>query len=669
MKQIWEQAWLSYRELADKTEGVFFSSVGTNAGEIIESAPAKYTEYDKMVIERAIEEVCLAAEKLFGIQCEQKKGTESASLQLILEEERTSCEGSFAVTEVSNTLTIRAGRASGLLYGVFYVISRVMRGERLSGISCEEKPGKEFRMLNHWDNPDGSIERGYSGNSFFFEEGKLIINERTKDYFRLLASVGINSIVINNVNVKAECISLIAAPFYESLKELTELAAGYAVKIFICADFAAPMVIGNLDTADPLEPAVREWWKKTVQELYAHVPLLGGFLVKADSEGRPGPFAYGRNHADGANMLGEALAPVNGIVIWRCFVYNCEQDWRDQTVDRARAAYDNFMPMDGKFRDNVFLQIKNGPIDFQTREPVHPLFGSLKNTRQLLELQIAQEYTGQQRHVFYLVPMWKEVMDFHTCCGKENDTVLEQVEGMAGVSNTGDDPNWTGHDLAGVNLYGYGRLCWNPELSAEEIAEEWIRLALTNDAEAVDTVREILMTSPVAYEEYTAPLGIGFMVTPHTHYGPSVDGYEYDRWGTYHRANHKMIGVDRTTATGTGYAGLYFGERKKQYEDVSLCPDELLLFFHRVPYTHVLHSGETVIQHIYNTHFHGVELVDHLYELWLSLEGKVPEEIFRRTKERLEHQKEHSREWRDQINTYFWRMTMIPDEKGRKIYE
>lgn len=668
MKNIWEQAWLSYPELSDKTEQELFSSVGTNAGERIEE-DKNMTGHANDMVGHAMEEICLAAEKLYGITCEKKDGTEEASLRLILEENDNLGEEGFTVTEAGKILTIRAWKPAGLLYGAFYVILCAARGERLTGIEKKEVPCKKLRMLNHWDNPDGSIERGYSGNSFFFEEGKLIINDRTKDYFRLLASAGINAIVINNVNVKAECISLIAEPFYAKLKELTELAAGYAVKVYICADFAAPIVLGGLETADPLEPVVREWWKKTVAALYEHVPLLGGFLVKADSEGRPGPFAYGRNHADGANMLGEALEPVGGIVIWRCFVYNCEQDWRDQTVDRARAAYDNFMPMDGAFRDNVLLQIKNGPIDFQVREPVHPLFGSLKSTRQLLELQIAQEYTGQQRHVFFLVPMWKEIMDFHTCAGKDFDTVKECVEGMAGVSNTGDDPNWTGHDLAGANLYGYGRLCWNPSLSAEQIAEEWIRLALTRETEAVGAVKEILMTSPVAYEEYTAPLGVGFMVTPHDHYGPSVDGYEYDRWGTYHRANHEKIGIDRTTATGTGYAGLYFGENKEKYEDVSLCPDELLLFFHRVPYSHVLHSGETVLQHIYNTHFHGVELVDHLYELWLSVENKVPEEIFKRTKERLEHQKMHSREWRDQINTYFWRMTMIPDEGGRKIYE
>lgn len=655
MNQTWEKAWLSYEALADQSEKELFASIGTNC--------------EDHITERAIEELCLAAEQLYGTNCERKPDTESASIKLLLDDDTVLGKEGFSISEDKGILSIRAESSAGLLYGAFSLILRAAEGEKLKGFSCTEKPAKSLRMINHWDNPDGSIERGYSGNSFFFEHGKLIINERTKDYFRLLASTGINAVVINNVNVKDECISLIAKPFYEKMRELTELAAGYAIKIYICTDFASPMLLGNLPTADPLDERVREWWKETVKALYQHVPLLGGFLVKADSEGRPGPFAYGRNHADGANMLGEALAPVNGIVIWRCFVYNCMQDWRDQTVDRARAAYDNFMPMDGQFLDNVLLQIKNGPIDFQTREPVHPLFGSLKHTRQLLEVQIAQEYTGQQRHVFYLVPMWKEVLNFHTFCQPEHDTVLDRIEGIAGVSNTGDDANWTGHDLAGANLYGYGRLSWNPMLSAEEIAEEWIRLALTKDTNAVDAVKEILMTSPVAYEEYTAPLGIGFMVNPHEHYGPSVDGYEYDRWGTYHRANHKMIGIDRTSATGTGYAGLYLGKNKELYENVSLCPDELLLFFHRVEYSHVLHSGKTVLQHIYDTHFHGVEQVDHMYELWLSIEANIPEHIFKRTKERFLHQKEHSREWRDQINTYFWRMTMIPDEQGRKIYE
>lgn len=405
----------------------------------------------------------------------------------------------------------------------------------------------------------------------------------------------------------------------EFLPDVAKLAAifrAYAIKLFLSVNYASTIEIGGLSSADPLDSDVREWWMTAASEIYAEIPDFGGFLVKADSENRPGPFTYGRDHADGANMLAEALKPHGGIVIWRCFVYNCKQDWRDRTTDRARAAYDHFQPLDGRFMDNVILQVKNGPIDFQVREPVSPLLGAMPKTNQVIEFQIAQEYTGQQRHVCYLIPQWKKIIDFDTQLQGEGTTIQRIVEGdvhgnpysgFAAVSNIGNDTNWTGHLLAQANLYGYGRLAWNPELSAEEIAMEWITLTFGTNELLVQTILDILMNSWEIYESYTAPLGVGFMVNPDHHYGPNVDGYEYSMWGTYHFADCYGVGVDRTTATGTGYTSQYARINMEMYESLESCPDELLLFFHHVLYTHVLHSGKTVIQHIYDTHFEGAE--------------------------------------------------------------
>ena len=413
-----------------------------------------------------------------------------------------------------------------------------------------------------------------------------------------------------------------------------------------------------------------------MKELCTRLPNLGGFLVKADSEGRPGPFTYGRTHADGANMLAEAVKPYDGLIIWRCFVYNCQQDWRDRKTDRARSGYDNFKPLDGQFLDNVILQVKNGPMDFQVREPVSPLFGGMEHTNEMLEVQIAQEYTGQQRHVCYLIPMFKEILGFHTHCSENLDTVEDIVTGrtmrnhncgMAAVANTGNDENWTGHDLAAANFYGFGRLSFDASLSAEEIAQEWIRCTFGQDEEVLEKIEKILMMSWPAYEKYTSPLGIGWMVNPNYHYGPNVDGYEYDRWGTYHRADHLGLGVDRSH-NGTGYAQQYLEPNTSMYDAIETCPEELLLFFHYIPYTYELKSGKTLIQHIYDTHFEGAEDVEEMAAIWDSLKGKVPEKVFLRVQKRLGHQKNHSKEWRDQINSYFYRKSMIPDNKNRAIY-
>lgn len=580
--------------------------------------------------------------------------------------------------EEKSFIVVTGKNDKGVLYGVFSLLRFFRTQTDLKNVQKIENPYFQMRIINHWDNMDGSVERGYAGKSIFYYNNKITEDTgRIRDYARLLCSIGINCVVINNVNVHNYETRLITKDYLSEAKKLADIFRDYGIKMFFSINFASPMEIGELNTADPFDTEVKKWWCIKAEEIYSYIPDFGGFVVKADSEFRPGPFTYNRNHADGANMLAEALKPFGGSVIWRCFVYNCLQDWRDYKTDRAKAAYDNFKPLDGMFHDNVILQIKNGPMDFQVREPVSPLFGGLEKTNVNLELQITQEYTGQQKHLCYLVPMWKEILDFDTYAKGKASTVKKIVKGsvfnnkcggVAGVVNVGNDDNWTGFQLAQSNLYGFGRLLWNPNLSSEEITEEWVRMTFSNDKKVVDTISNMLLNSWRIYENYTSPLGIGWMVNPNHHYGPNVDGYEYDKWGTYHRADHIAIGVDRTSKAGTCYTKQYHREVSEMYEDMDTCPQELLLFFHRVPYTYKLKSGETLIQHIYNTHFDGVEQAENLKEQWQSLKGKVKDKLYIHVLNRLEGQIEHSKEWRDVINSYFFRKTGIDDELQRKIY-
>ncbi len=587
-------------------------------------------------------------------------------------------EEGYIIKSNSTQIFLVGKTDKGVLYGAFHLLRFIQGNKILENLEIIENPKNQLRMMNQWDNMDGSIERGYAGNSIFFEDNKFTTNiSRIKDYARLLSSVGINGISINNVNVFEVPTKLITKEFLPDVKKVADIFRAYGITTFLSINYASPIQIGKLQTADPLDPQVQQFWKDVAEDIYSYIPDFGGFLVKADSEHRPGPFTYGRDHADGANVLAEALRPYGGIVIWRCFVYNCLQDWRDRSTDRAKAAYDNFKPLDGKFLDNVILQVKNGPMDFQVREAVSPLFGAMEHTNQVLEFQITQEYTGQQKDLCYLVPLWKEVFDFDTYAKGEGTTVKKIVDGsvyhysysgVAAVSNIGNDVNWTGNVLAQANFYGYGRLIWNPNLSAEEIAQEWIESTFGNDPEVNENIHSMLMGSWGIYENYTTPLGIGWMVNPGHHYGVNVDGYEYSVWGTYHFADRDGIGVDRTMNTGTGYTDQYFSPNKEMYESLETCPDELLLFFHHVPYTHKLKSGETVIQHFYNSHFTGVEQVMGLIKKWKKLEGKMDETRYKNVRDRLERQLKNAEEWRDQVNTYFFRKSGIADNKNRKIY-
>jgi alpha-glucuronidase len=556
---------------------------------------------------------------------------------------------------------VTATTPAGLLYGWFHL--------RRGGPPGAHRPAYQVRMLDHWDNVDvhpvmGQVERGYAGGSLFWHQGRRR-DEHVRAYARLLAATGINAIAVNNVNVHATEARLLT----DRLDDVAAIAAQlrpYNVRTHLAVSFAAPMTVGGLGTADPLDPAVRAWWAEATRTVYAAIPDFGGYVVKADSEGQPGPFGYGRSHADGANALASALAPHGGVVHWRTFVYNHRQDWRDRTTDRAKAAYDHFTPLDGQFADNVIVQVKHGPIDFQAREPVSPLLAALPRTRVAVELQATQEYTGQQRHVCYLPAMWTDVLRFRP---DGRTPVADLVEGVVTVSNAGDDPYWTGHPLAQANLYAAGRLAWDPGADASELLDEWIGLTFPAlPAAGRAALHAIMAGSWRTYERYTAPLGVGFMVRPGHHYGPDVDGYEYTPWGTYHFADRDGVGVDRTRATGTGFTGQYPPPWRDVYDSAATCPDELLLFFHHVPYTHVLRSGVTVIQHIYDTHFAGAREAAALRPRWRTLEGQVDAALYERVAARLDEQARSAAEWRDQINTYFFRKSGIPDAHGRPIH-
>ena len=674
----WSQLWLKYDGKQENGNGVYFDKVvisGFDRGDrVVRSALQELEKGVQGMLGKAVE--IREAEETDGAG---NAAPSTGGLLLLKKADpavsKIRPEG-YSIREESGRLTVGAADEKGLLYGIFHLLRLIAMERELKGTDVLCNPDNPLRMYNHWDNMDGSIERGYSGESFFFEDDQVIVDGRTRDYARLVSSVGINAVVINNVNVKQAATYLITERYFEKVAQMAEIFADYGIRFFLSLNYAATIELGGLPGADPLDPEVIAWWQGKMKECFERIPNLGGFLVKADSEGRPGPFTYGRTQADGANMLADAVKPYGGIIIWRCFVYNCTQDWRDYKTDRARAGYDNFIKMDGDYRENVILQIKNGPMDFQIREPVSPLLGGLSKTNQMLEVQVAQEYTGHQIDVCYLIPMFKEVLDFHTYCRPEADTVADVISGrvmgnrnagIAAVCNTGRDENWTGNDLAAANFYGFGRLAFQTSLSAEEILEEWIPQQFTADREVICAIKRILLTSRETYEKYTSPLGIGWMVTPHVHYGCSVDGYEYSRWGTYHRADHLGIGVDRST-NGTGYTTQYHEPNASMYNSMETCPEELLLFFHHVPYNYILRTGKTLIQHIYDSHFEGASEAEEYAAVWDTLEGKVDENSFRLVQERFQRQIANAREWRDQVNSYFFRKSGIPDERGRKIY-
>ncbi|MGW7750647.1 alpha-glucuronidase family glycosyl hydrolase [Streptomyces violaceusniger] len=567
------------------------------------------------------------------------------------------------VTRRGRDFTVVAAHADrGVLYGAFHLLRLVQTRRPLEHVDLTERPAAPLRMADHWDNDDGSIERGYAGRSFFDWEKLPRLDTRYTDYARVLASLGINGAVINNVNTPAD---YLAEPFLTKLAALAGVLRRYGVALYVTANFAAPIDLGGLNTADPFDPGVRGWWTKKAEEIYGKIEDFGGFLVKANSEGRPGPLDYGRTHADGANLLAGALRPYGGIVMWRAFVHDTDEKW-------DRQAYLDFTPLDGKFADNAVAQIKNGPIDFQVREPAHPLFGSLPHTNSMIELQVTQEYTGHATHLCYLVPQWREVLDFDTLKAGEGSTVARVVTGrvhsythcgFAGVMNFGDARNWTGSHLAAANTHGYGRLAWNPDLSAQDLAAEWTRMTFGNDPHVIETVSALLLDSWRTYEDYTSPLGTGYLTHPPD---ASVTGH-FDPSPTtttqFHKSDRTGIGYDRTAATGNGYTELYAPATRDTYESLENCPEELLLFLHHVPYTHRLERGTTVIQHIYDTHFSGAARVADMRTDWEGLRRRVDHRRFGDVHRLFGEQITEAAKWRDTLVAYWFDLSRIRDER------
>ncbi len=581
--------------------------------------------------------------------------------------------GKASIRGIQN-LIIMSPNERGVLYGAFGFLSKIAREQDLSPLNEVQQPSAPVRWVDQWDNLNGTIERGYGGPSIFFENDNVRTDlSRVSEYGRLLASIGIQGCNVNNVNANPR---VIQDEFLPQLARIADAFRPWGVQLSISVDLSSPQKIGGLDTFDPLNPRVSEWWRERVEAIYRLVPDFAGITVKADSEGRSGPSSYGRTPSDAANMLARTLKTHDGLLFYRAFVYDHKLDWRNPKNDRARAAYDIFHPLDGTFDDNVIIQIKHGPIDFQVREPVSPIFGGLSKTNAAIELPVMLEYFGQQKHLCYLMPYWKNVLDFDLQTNGPGSAVVKDIlagkafhrpsGGYVGVVNVGMDANWLGHPMGMANLYGFGRLAWNPDLSSKAIAEEWARLTFGGHPNVIETVTTMLLTSWPVYESYTGPLGAQTLTDIlGSHFGPGVEASERNGWGQWHRADEKGIGMDRTVATGTGYAGQYAPPIAKVYESLETTPDNLLLWFHHVSYTYKLHSGKTVIQHIYDSHYEGAENAENYVHEWESLKGLVDEERYDGILKLLEFQAGHARVWRDAICDWFRKTSQIPDEKNR----
>lgn len=557
----------------------------------------------------------------------------------------------------------------GALYGAFHFLrllqTTTQTGQPLDKLNLTQRPRLQVRMLNHWDNLNGTIERGYAGRSLWkWEELPDKLDERLKDYARANASIGINATALNNVNANARSLS---AEYLKKTAAIAKVFRPYGIRVFLSARFSAPMELGGLKTADPFEPAVAEWWKKKADEIYQLIPDFGGFLVKANSEGQPGPRTYNRNHVDGANMLAAAVAPHNGIVIWRAFVYDMKDGY-----DRAAAAYDNLQPFDGKFAANVLLQVKNGPIDFQPREPFHPLFGAMPKTQVIPEFQITQEYLGQSNNLAFLAPMWREVLDADTYAKGKGSTVTKVVDGslykqkitgIAGVANTGTDRNWTGQDLTQSNWYAFGRLAWNPDLSSKQIADEWIRMTLTHDAKAVATLTRILTESHEAVVDYMTPLGLNHIMWGGHHYGPAPWWNREGRadWNPlyFHRADEKGLGFDRT-ATGSNAVAQYHPPVRELFATLRACPENLLVWFHHVPWDHRMKSGRSFWDELALRYQRGVDWVRAARKDWAALSGVIDAERHAAVAKKFELQERDAVVWRDACLLYFQTFSKRP---------
>ena len=555
-------------------------------------------------------------------------------------------------------ILVTGNTPTAVLTGTFHFLRLLQMHQDISALDISSRPRIRHRILGHWDNLDGSIERGYAGRSLWnWDALPKKIDARYHDYARACASIGINGSCVNNVNANPKSLT---HEYLEKTAALADVFRPYGIRIFLSPNFSAPVRLGGLTTCDPREPTVAVWWMQKVDEIYHLIPDFGGFQVKANSEGQPGPQDYGANHADGANMLADALEPHGGILLWRAFVYDTTVD-----ADRAKCANKEFVPLDGMFRPNVLVQVKNGPIDFQPREPFHPLFGAMPQTPLALELQVTQEYLGQSKHLVYLGGMWKEILDSDTYAKGAGSTVARIIDGslnghplscILGVANTGSDRNWCGHHFSQANWYAFGRLACDHTLSASAIADEWIRMTWSNDAQAVDAIKTMMLGSWEACINYMTPLGLHHIMKEGHHYGPdpAFNAAKRPDWKSvyYHRADLKGIGFDRS-GTGSNAVSQYHTPLREQFDNLDTCPEQFLLWFHHVPWDHPLHSGRTLWEELEYRYGIGVAFVEKMQSIWQSLRASIDPQRHARVSQRLEQQLENARQWREVCLKYF----------------
>ena len=571
-----------------------------------------------------------------------------------------------SVKKKNKTYTVVAGNSdAGLLYGVYHLLRLIQTNQFDENLNILEKPAYNHRLLNHWDNLDRTVERGYAGYSIWmWDELPAVVSPLYKEYARANASIGINGTVLNNVNASPEILS---AEYLEKVKAIAAEIRPYNIKVYLSINFSSPKELGGLKDSDPMNPEVQKWWKEKAKEIYSIIPDFGGFLVKANSEGLPGPMDYGRTHVDGANMLADAVKPYGGIIMWRAFVYNPDGD------DRAKQAYKEFKQFDGKFRDNVIVQLKNGPVDFQPREPFSPLFGAMVKTPVMPEFQITQEYLGFSNHIAYLAPMWKECLDSDTYCKGEGSTVAKTTDGsiynqkitaIAGVANIGEDRNWCGNHFAQANWYAFGRLAWNHRLTSEEIADEWLKMTFSKDGNFVETVKNLMLSSRESVVKYMMPLGLHHLFAWGHHYGPEpwceIPNARPD-WlpKYYHNANETGIGFNRTTS-GSDAVSQYNSPLREQFNNIETCPENLILWFHHVPWTHRMKSGKTLWDELCYTYDDGLQEVREYQKIWDKMEKYVDSERFKHIQSRLKIQSRDAVWWKDACLLYFQQFSVLP---------
>ncbi|NDV95348.1 alpha-glucuronidase [Dysgonomonas sp. 521] len=581
----------------------------------------------------------------------------------------------YRIKSDKNKIILSASQDAGLLYGAYHLLRLQQTGADCFNLDMEESPKYDIRILNHWDNLDRTVERGYAGYSLWkWDELPNTLSPRYEAYARANASVGINATVLNNVNASPQ---ILTDEHLTKVKALADIFRPYGIKVYLSVNFSSPKVIGGVKDSDPLNPDVRKWWQDKVKEVYTLIPDFGGFLVKANSEGQPGPQDYGRTHADGANMLADVLKPYNGIVMWRAFVYNPTEE------DRAKQAYTEFVPLDGQFRDNVIIQIKNGPVDFQPREPFNPLFGALKHTAEMVEFQITQEYLGFSNHLVYLASLFKETLDSDTYSDGKGSTIARLTDGtlrpakltaISAVANIGEDTNWCGHHFAQANWYAFGRLAWNHELPSETIADEWIKMTFSNNDGFVKPVKEIMLSSREATVDYMMPLGLHHIFAENHHYGPEPWLSEAGRpdWTAvyYHKADSAGLGFDRTAA-GSNAVSQYFPPLDKVYGTIESCPENLLLWFHHIPWDYKMKDSKTLWDALCYKYDSGVQQVREYQKVWDRMEQYTDEQRFREVQSKLKIQARDAIWWKDACLLYFQTFSNrpVPYDIERPVHE